>query len=58
MEHFGGVNKLKKIKDRDNKKNKLCDEHNIKLIYYGDENYGNGIIVNINDLLSEIYNYN
>ena len=39
IEHFGGEEEFKKIKERDNAKSRLCKENGVKLIYfkYGDD---------------------
>jgi len=34
VEYFGGINSFKKQKKRDELKKQLCEEHNIKVIYY------------------------
>lgn len=59
--NFGGKDKdpnecLKKIKERDERKRKLCEEHNIKLLYFSDKQYEDNIITDKNKLLKEIKN--
>lgn len=44
IEHFGGEEEFKKVLERDKRKNKLCEEHNIKIYYYS---------VNHKDIITE-----
>lgn len=60
--NFGGKDKdpnecLKKIQERDKRKRKLCEEHNIKLLYFSDKQYEDNIITDKNKLLKEINKY-
>jgi hypothetical protein len=45
---------LQEIQKRDNIKRKLCQENNIKILYYGKRKYNDNIITNKNDLLKKI----
>jgi len=55
---FGGLNYYFEIRKRDIKKLKLCKEHNIKLLYYTEDNYdnflGEKLYKNTDDILKEI----
>ena len=53
---FGGENGLIKQKIRDELKKKLCEEHNIKVLYYGLRKYADNVITNKKELLKEIKN--
>ena len=58
-EFFGGEDGLKSTMLRDSKKNKLCDEHGIKILYYTNidlESSTYRLIKDKNKLLSEIKN--
>lgn len=56
IEHFGGVVELNRIKERDNRKLKLCTEHGIKILYYANYNYDfpYKVFTDKNELLNEI----
>lgn len=62
LQHFQPIDKwidemtFNKIKERDEMKKKLCDEHNIKLLYYSNLhiNYQYNVFENKNELLNEI----
>jgi len=41
IQKFGGKEELIKIKERDNKKLNLCNEHNIKIFYFNRKNINN-----------------
>lgn len=58
IKFWGGDNALQKIQERDKKKQILCNEHNIKLLYYSQENieFPYHVYTNINDILNYIYN--
>lgn len=58
IEKYGGRKKLNKVRKRDRIKRELCKENNVNLIYYGDEEYGNDIITDLNELLDRIKNNN
>ena len=55
---FGGLNYYFEIRKRDIKKMKLCKEHNIKLLYYTEDDYdnflGEKLYKNTDDILKEI----
>ena len=58
--HVPFINKkdnLQEIQKRDNIKRKLCQENNIKILYYGKRKYNDTIITNKNILLKEIEKY-
>lgn len=57
IKHFGGDEKFVKTIKRDNKKNLLCKNNNVTLLYYSniDENYRFNIINNKKELLKTIY---
>lgn len=57
IEKYGGIKKLNTIKKRDRTKNNLCMEHNINILYYGDKEYGDNIITDLNYLLNFIKQY-
>ena len=50
-------NSLEHRIDLDKQKLKLCEEHNIKLLYFSDKQYKDNIITNENKLLEEIKKY-
>lgn len=57
--NFGGKDKdpnecFKKIQERDKRKRKLCEEHNVKLLYFSDKQYEENVIIDENKLLEEI----
>ena len=58
IEHFGGCNELEVIKERDERKLKLCNEHNIKLLYYSNLGieYPYKVFEDKQELLNEINN--
>ena len=51
IKHFGGTDELKKCKERDERKRKLCEEHGIKLLYFSDKKYSDEIITDKEKLL-------
>lgn len=53
---FGGDEGFEKMLQRDKRKKELCDEHNIKLIYFSHENieFPYKVITNINELIAAI----
>ena len=53
-EHFGGDDAFKYQKDRDITKKKLCNEHNIEILYFSYKNYGEEVITNKKKLLKKI----
>ena len=58
VKKFGGVKQLKKQKELDYNKIQLCNEHNIKMIYYSNVKYNDEIITSKNKIIKEILNYN
>lgn len=58
VDYFGGITTLKKIQNRDSIKLKLCNEHDIKIIYYANYNYNfpYKVLTNKDELLSTIVN--
>lgn len=57
VEYFGGEEKLKIIQKLDVKKHKLCEEHNIKILYFSYEKFNNNnTIIDTCKLLAEIKN--
>lgn len=58
ISYWGGKEKLQLILQRDKIKKKLCQEHNIKILYYSNLKikYPYNVFENINDLLNEIIN--
>lgn len=57
--HFGGCDGFEKCNKRDKKKKQLCEEHNVKLFYYGvlteyDEFLGEKVYHDINELINDI----
>lgn len=54
VEYFGGDEGLKQTKERDLLKEKLCNEHNIKLYYFSNKQYNNEIITNEQVLIEKI----
>lgn len=53
VKHFGGEEEFEKIIERDRRKKRLCNEHQIKILYFSHENieFPYDVITNINDLL-------
>lgn len=59
IQHYKQVPKFGDIeitKQRDKRKKQLCEEHNVKLLYFADEKYEDDIIVDKNELLEKIKN--
>ena len=56
VDYFGGVEEYNKLVERDKKKKRLSDENGVKMLYYSDYEHKNGIITNINEIISEIKN--
>lgn len=56
INHFGGVKKFNYTVALDKQKEKLCEEHGIKLLYYAHDTYNsnNGIITDKNTLIEII----
>ena len=58
IEFFGGHSSFIELRKRDINKSKKCKEHNIKLLYYTEDNYeeflGEKLFKNTDDLLKEI----
>ena len=54
---FGGKESLIQNQNRDKKKRELCEEHNIRLLYYADKQYEDSVITDENKLLEEIKKY-
>lgn len=57
--NFGSKDKdpnvcLSLVKERDERKRKLCEEHNVKLLYFSDKQWKENIITDENNLLREI----
>ena len=53
IEHFGGEREFKVIQERDKRKNRLCSENGIKILYYSNIE-GHDCITDKNDLLNKI----
>lgn len=53
IEHFGGEKEFKVIKERDERKNKLCSDNGIKILYYSNIENQN-CITNKEELLAKI----
>jgi len=45
---------LKRTKQRDARKAKLCKEHGIKLLYFAYNKYADNVITDINELINKI----
>ena len=58
IEWYGGEEMLNYQKERDNIKKKLCEEHNIKIIYYSNKKFDENIITSKKLLLKNILNKN
>lgn len=54
VKYFGGKNSFLKQVERDKRKNKLCKENGIDILFFSKEDYP-GMITNLNDLKEEIY---
>ncbi|MBR6515289.1 MAG: hypothetical protein IKT40_00390 [Bacilli bacterium] len=54
IKHFGGEKRLKEQIERDKSKKDLCEQNNVKLLYFANEKYEDNIIIDENDLLKEI----
>lgn len=48
---------LRETKQRDERKRKLCEEHNVRLLYFSDKQYEENIIIDKNKLMKEIKKY-
>lgn len=61
VKHFGGLQGYKTRFSLDSNKNKLCKEHNVRILYYTHEDYdsflGEQLIKNTDKLLEEIKKY-
>lgn len=60
IKYWGGDEQLKKVIDRDNKKKILCEENNVKLLYYSELNMNlpKEVIKNTSDLLKILTEHN
>lgn len=58
VEHFGGVDRLKDTIERDKKKKILCEEHDIKIMYFSNTQYNKEIFIDKNKMLREIIEEN
>lgn len=57
FKRFGGEESLKKQQERDKRKFELCNENNVKLLYYSNNKYGTDyIITKLDELLNIINN--
>lgn len=56
IEFFGGIETFKKQEENDKLKKKLCENNNIKLIYYSNIKNSDDIITSISELLKIIKN--
>ena len=54
VKRFGGDDTFKSIIIRDKRKKQLCNEHNVRLLYFSDKQYEDNIITDENKLLEEI----
>jgi hypothetical protein len=54
VKRFGGDDTFKNIIIRDKRKKQLCNEHNVRLLYFSDKQYEDNIITDENKLLEEI----
>ena len=54
IKHFGGEERLIKQIEKDKLKKQLCDENNVKLLYFANEKYDENIITDEKILLEEI----
>lgn len=56
IEYFGGPKKLEYVKQKDNVKKQLCEEHNIKILYYVNYDYDfpYEVFTDKNKLINEI----
>ena len=57
IKHFGGVNKFNQQTENDRIKKKLCEEHEIKILYFSyNKKFSNEVITDINELKNIIIN--
>lgn len=54
---FGGQKEYENTVKRDTIKKKLCEEHNIPILYFADRKYEKNLITNKKKLLQEIKEY-
>lgn len=54
VNYFGGEEQFKISQERDKSKKQLCEEHGIKVLYFSDKKYADGIIIDKDILLEEI----
>lgn len=54
IKFFGGEDRLKDTIEKDKRKKKLCEEHNVKLLYYAKSEYNKEIFTNKDKLLEKI----
>ena len=58
IEFFGGEERLKDTIERDEKKKILCEEHDIKIMYFSNTQYNKEIFIDKNKMLREIIEEN
>lgn len=54
IKYFGGHKKLEYVKKRDKIKKELCENHNIKILYYSHKKFSDEIITDKNELIKII----